>query len=215
MAHRGFHHGSLLIILLTWVAVLGAQDTTVVVLRHAERQSLLDSASLLSEVGHRRARDLVPVLAAFHPSVLYASDLGRTQQTLAPVAARLGVQPLIRSKGDSQALAAEILRDHRGQTVVVCWHHDLMEKLVRALGVKGHVPYLSFESYDWLWIVRIPAHGEATLEERRQSAPAGGRVSQGGEHFLGGPEAVVLGFLEEGQAAQFRVGEMALAVGLR
>ncbi len=155
----------------------------------------------------------MPLLTAFRPTVLYASDLERTQQTLAPVAAKLGLKPLIRSKGSSEALAAEILRDQRGKTVLVCWHHDLMAKLVRALGVKGPVPYLSFDSYDWLWIVHVPAQGEATLEERLQSTPTAGRTSQGRQHFLGGAEPVVLGLFEQGQAAQFRMGEVDAAEG--
>jgi phosphohistidine phosphatase SixA len=207
--------GFLLSCLLALAVGLGAQDTTVVLLRHAERQSLLDSNSLLSEAGLRRARDLVPLLETFRPSVLYTSDLERTQQTLAPVAAKLGLKPLIRSKGGSEALGAEILRDQRGKTVLVCWHHDLMAKIVRALGVKGPVPYLSFDSYDWLWIVHVPAKGEATLEERLQSAPTAAAVSQGYQHFLRGAEPVVLGFFEQGQAAEFRMGEVDAAEGLR
>jgi len=208
-------HGFLLGCLLALALGLGAQDLMVVVVRHAERQSLVDSNSLLSEAGLRRAKNLVPLLESFHPSALYASDLERTQQTLTPVAARLGLKLLIRPKGGSEALAAEILRNQRGKTVLVCWHHDLMAKLVRALGVKGPVPYLSFDSYDWLWIVHIPAKGEATLEERLQSTPAASPVSQGHQHFLRGAEPVVLGFFEQGQAAEFRVGEVDAAKGCR
>jgi phosphohistidine phosphatase SixA len=217
LIHPRLRQGFLLACLLALSVYLGAQDTTVVVLRHAERQSLLDSNSLLSEAGLRRAENLVPLLTAFRPTALYASDLERTQQTLAPVAAKLGMKPLIRPKGASEALAAEILRDQRGKTVLVCWHHDLMAKLVRALGVKGPVPYLSFDSYDSLWIVHVPAKGEATLEERTQglSTPAAGPVSQGDQHFLRGPEPVVLGFFEQGQAAEFRVGEVDAAEGRR
>jgi len=208
-------HGFLLAGLLALAVGLGAQDTTVVLLRHGERQSLLDSNSLLSEAGLRRAQNLVPLLESFRPSALYASDLERTQQTLAPVAAKLGMKPLIRPKGGSEALAAEILRDQRGHTVVVCWHHDLMAKVVRALGVKGPVPYLSFDSYDWLWIVHVPAKGEATLEERLQSTPSVDLVSQGHQHFLRGAEPVILGLFEQGQTAEFRVGEVDAAEGLR
>jgi len=163
--------------LLAWLFLsalgLAAQDTTVVLLRHAERQSLFDGDSPLAEAGLRRAEALVPLLTGFRPSALYASDLRRTQQTLAPVATSLGLTPVLRPKDGSVALAAEILRDQRGRTVVVCWHHDLMKKLVRALGVKGPVPYWSLDTYDRLWIVTIPARGEARLVDKRQElAPA-------------------------------------------
>ena len=172
---------------LTFVAGmgLGAQDTTVVLFRHAERQSLFDGDSPLSEAGLRRARELVPLLAGFHPSALYTSDLQRTQQTLAPTAARVGLVPMVRPKNGSEPLAAELLSHHRGKTVLVCWHHDLMKKVARALGVKGPVPYWSLDSYDRLWVVRIPAKGDVTLEERRQALSA--RCDQAGPGALALP----------------------------
>lgn len=161
--------------LVAWLfaSALAAQDTTVVLLRHAERQSFFDADSPLAEGGQRRAGVLVPLLAEFHPAALYVSELQRTRLTLAPTAVRLDLPLLARPKDGSEGLAAEILRDHRGRTVVVCWHHDLMKKVARALGVKGPVPYWSLDTYDRLWIVRVPAKGDATLEERRQeSAPS-------------------------------------------
>ena len=124
------------------------------------------------------------------------------------------MKPLIRPKGGSEALAAEILREHRGETVLVCWHHDLMKKLVAGPGREGAGSLLAFDTYDRLWIVHVPAKGEATLEERRQSTPSAGSVSQGCQHFLRGAEPVVLGLLEQGKAAEFRVGEVDPAEGL-
>jgi hypothetical protein len=158
---------------------------------------------------------VVPVLERFNPAALFSSELIRTQQTLAPVAAKLNLMLLVRAKGGSEALAAEILRDHRGCTVIVCWHHDLMKKLVRGLGVKGPVPYWSLYTYDRLWIVHVPAKGAATLEERPQgvSAPAAARTPQGRQHFLGSAQTVILGFFEQGQAAEFGVGEVDSAEG--
>lgn len=161
-----------LFLLLVLSVYLQAQDTTVVLLRHAERASLFDEDSPLSEAGYRRAQALVPLLEAFHPAVLFASNRVRTQQTLAPLAAKLGMQPTIRSKDESAALATEILKAHRGQTVLVCWHHDLMKKLAKGLGVPGPIPYWSFTTYDRFWVVRIPAHGEATLEAQGMALPA-------------------------------------------
>lgn len=168
-----------LLLLLLLAASLGAAGTTVVVVRHAERQSIWDGDSPLAPAGLRRAQALVPTLAAFHPVALYTSDLQRTRQTLAPLAERLGLAPALFPKHDTAGLAAALLRDHRGQTVVVCWHHDLMKKLVRGLGVKGPVPHWSLDSYDPLWIVRVPESGEASLEVERQGAPAAVATASG------------------------------------
>lgn len=200
--------------LCTFLLGLGAQDTQVVLIRHAERQSLWDGDSPLSEAGRRRAQALVPELEALHPGVLFVSDRQRTQQTLAPLAAALGRTPRVWAKDASGALAAEILRNHRGSTVLVCWHHDLMKQVVRGLGVQGPVPYLGLDTYDQIWIVTIPHRGPARLEARGQrSAPAAAGVAQGRQDFLRGPQAVVLGLFEERQAAEFRVGEVDPAQG--
>ena len=174
MTFLRLRQGMLIAGLLGFAATLGAQVTTVVMLRHAERESFFDGDSPLSEVGKRRAQALAQLLAGFKPAVLYASDLQRTQQTLAPLAAKVGLRPLLRPKDGSEAMAREILRDHRGRTALVCWHHDLMKKVARALGVKGPVPYWSLDTYDRIWIVTIPAAGEARLVEKTQdlSAPA-------------------------------------------
>lgn len=168
MSFQGLRHGLVLAFLIALAVILGAQDTTVVLFRHAERQSLFDGDSPLSAAGLRRAQALVPLLVGFQPIAVYTSDLRRTQQTMAPTALQLGLIPLVRPKDGSVALAAEILRDQRGKTVLVCWHHDLMKKVVRGLGVQGPVPYWSMDTHDRLWIVRVPATGEATLEERQQ-----------------------------------------------
>jgi len=166
--------GVLLALLVGVASGLAAQETVVALVRHAERQSIWDDDSPLSEAGLRRSQVLPELLAELHPAVLVTSDLRRTQQTLAPTAARLKLVPQVRPKGGTAELAAEILAEHRGKTVLVCWHHDLMKKLVRGLGVKGPVPYWSLDSYDRLWIVRVPAQGEATLEERTQRFPVAG-----------------------------------------
>lgn len=205
---------ALLACLLAFMLDLGAQDTTVVLVRHAERQSLWDGDSPLSEAGRRRAQALVPELVAFHPGVLFVSDRQRTQQTLAPLAAILGLTPRVWSKDASGTLPAEILRNHRGRTVIVCWHHDLMKQVVRGFGVQGPVPYLGLDTYDQIWIVTIPLKGPARLEARRQrSAPAAAGVAQGRQDLLGGPQAVVLSLLEERQAAELRVGKVNPAQG--
>jgi len=55
-----------------------------------------------------------------------------------------------------------------------------------------------------------------TVGTHRFSAPTGtAAVPQGGHHFFSGAESVVLRLFEEGQAAEFGVGEMYAAEGLR
>jgi phosphohistidine phosphatase SixA len=143
--------------------------TTVVIVRHAEKADDRDPDSPLSEAGHARARALVPQLAAFAPQALVVSQRRRTAETLAPLAAHLKLTPLVRDNGKVPELAAELLRDFRGKTVVVGWHHGPHEPLARALGVKGDLPVWTATTYDRIWVIRVEAGGEARFEERVQA----------------------------------------------
>ncbi len=145
-----------------------APATTIVLLRHAEKASDSDPDSPLSEAGRARARALAPQLAAFRPDALMVSQRRRTQETLAPLAERLHLQPLVRDNEKVPELAAELLRDFKGRTVVIGWHHGPHEPLARALGVTGDLPAWTSRTYDRIWIIRIGAKGETTFEERRQ-----------------------------------------------
>lgn len=169
---------STLLLTLAWVLPLRAQApaeglTTVVLVRHAEKADEADPDSPISAAGQARARALVPQLAAFRPDVLIVSQRRRTAETLAPLAAHLKLVPLVRDNGKVPELAAELLRDFRGRTVVIGWHHGPHEPLARALGVKGELPVWTGSTYDRIWVIRIDAQGAATFEERAQGPLAG------------------------------------------
>ena len=156
--------------LVGWALAMGlwAQETTVVLVRHAEKVSATDPDSLLSGAGLRRAAALVPLLAGFKPTVLYVSERQRTQQTMAPTARHLRLKPLIHSSEAPETLAAAILSHHRGQTVAIAWHHGPHEALARALGVKTPLPVWTATTFDRIWVIRIPLEGPARFEERLQ-----------------------------------------------
>ena len=92
-----------------------AADTTVVVLRHAEKGARSLHAQL-STTGHRRAAALAGSLAALRPAAVFASDYLRTQQTVGPLAHLLGLDLQIRARGAESDLGREILRRFPGQT---------------------------------------------------------------------------------------------------
>ena len=148
---------------------LFAQETTVVMVRHAEKASLSDPDSPLSEAGQRRALALVPQLTAFKPTVLYVSERHRTQQTMAPTAKALGLKPIIHSSEAPETLALEILQQHRGRTVAVAWHHGPHEAFARALGVETPLPVWTASTFDRIWLMVIPANGPARFAERLQA----------------------------------------------
>jgi broad specificity phosphatase PhoE len=159
----------LLRLTLVWFLSLGllAQDSVVVILRHAEKASKRTNAEL-NTAGRRRAQRLVEPLAGFQPTALFASDLRRTQQTLEPLARRLGL-PLQRyTRGSEGALGRALRADYAGRTVVVCGHSDTLMDLVSALGHSE--PFPEINGFDRYWVLRVAERtGTVTLEEHHQA----------------------------------------------
>lgn len=161
-------------LLLAWVMCLqlAAQDSVVVILRHAEKMSSQTNAELSTE-GKSRAHGLVEPIALLHPVALFASNLRRTQQTLEPLSQRLNLPLQTYERGKEWELGQRLLALYPGQTVVVCGHSDTLKDLVRALGYS--VPFPDISGFDRYWILRRHAtSGTVTLEEYRlPSVPLG------------------------------------------
>src|SRR5690606_4009018 len=86
-----------------------ARPTTVLLLRHADREPGMDQ---LSTAGVARARRLADALSGAEVPAIYQTQYMRTQQTAAPLAALLGITPVQLDAGDSDAVARDI-RKHR------------------------------------------------------------------------------------------------------
>lgn len=75
--------------------------TTFLIVRHGETEWNVAGRiqgwrnSALTERGRTQAQALAARLGAEKPDVLLASDLGRTQETAAPIAAALGKTPVL------------------------------------------------------------------------------------------------------------------------
>lgn len=160
---------SLVLAFLAAISLMG-QDTVVVLIHHAEKGARSSNAHLSSR-GLRRAEDLVDELAAFKPAAIFATEVWRTQQTVAPLARRLGLAPEIRGRGEEASVGREVLGNWKGRTVVICGHSDSLATLAGALGFQGFFPEV--RAYDRLWVLTVPGGpGPVSLEERAQKSVA-------------------------------------------
>lgn len=150
---------------------------TVLVLRHAEKDASDpgDANPGLSEAGRARAEALARLLGEARVTHLYASEYRRTQETVAPLAERVGREvEVVSARGPAQVEALRALPP--GSVAVVAGHSNTVPALVRALGggeLEGLVPsaygpILAEESYDRLFLVVLARGGEpgAALELR-------------------------------------------------
>lgn len=152
--------------------------TTVIVVRHAERDPGLDPP-LLPE-GEARAAALATVLADSPVDVIYATNLIRNRQTAEPLAAQSGaavvlVDPL--RYANPAATAAELidewLRLYSGGTIVfignigsVFGTDGINEQLYLQLGGTGELP----TRYQDLTVAVIPEEGATRVIAGRYGA---------------------------------------------
>ncbi|MGO8926235.1 MAG: histidine phosphatase family protein [Limisphaerales bacterium] len=164
-----------LILLLFLIAAetASALPARVILLRHAEKPP--DESDIhLSERGESRARALVVLLATervlgtngppaalFAPKVTRRGHSRRPYETLEPLAEhlKLSIQTPY-GPSDYAALAKHILSDPGldGKTVVVCWIHDYLPALAKALGLKPEPARWKGSVYDRVWVITYADH---------------------------------------------------------
>ena len=140
--------------------------TTIIFVRNADTETTAaaDGDPPLSSLGHRRAELLadaiedIDVIAGVN--AIYASEFRRTKQTAAPVARRLDVEVLIADPYRVEEFMAEVLREHKGEIVLVVTHGDILAPLVEELHGSKNIPPMDDVGDDNIYIVTIPWFGK-------------------------------------------------------
>jgi phosphohistidine phosphatase SixA len=136
-------------------------ETTVVVVRHAEKQGSEGDVDL-SAAGVARSVRLQQTLDALDVQAVYTSEFRRTAATVAPLCQAKGLEPQVVPAALARRLVDRIREQHRGQTVVVAGHSNTVPKILRALGVTTPVE-IGDDEYDHLFVVTLSADGVRLL----------------------------------------------------
>jgi broad specificity phosphatase PhoE len=166
--------------------------TTVIFVRHAD----VDVATMaidtpLTERGQQRAVLLADFLEDFDVvagvNVIYTTDAVRTQQTAAPLAARLNLEPLVADPYAIERFARRILREHRGDIVLIVTDADAIAPLVDEFHGSKRLPVLGPDDFGELYVVTIPFYGGGkTLRMHYGDPPSAASLSgRGGPSFIG------------------------------
>lgn len=135
----------------------GAQDNGVLFLvRHAERDALGGGAALLNQTGEQRAQCLARTLERAGITQIYATEIKRTQQTAAPLAEELHLQPKIVPHDNVNELVKD-LKEAGNAKVLVVAHADTLPKIVAQLGA-GNLPVARSNEQNYDYLVIIPMH---------------------------------------------------------
>lgn len=140
---------ALLLLSSLFVPVAAAQSTIFLV-RHAEKSAGGGNDPDLSEAGRARAESLATTLKDSGVSAIFVTDLKRTQETAAPLAKILHLEPAIVPAKDSAVLVAK-LRALTGNALVV-GHGNTIPDLIKALGIATPIS-IEENDYDNLFVL--------------------------------------------------------------
>lgn len=154
MKRRG-RYGIAVIVALIAVAVLwwwlcGAQ-TTVMLIRHADRDGSLDA---LSPVGFVRAQEFARIMDKAGLQVIIHSEFIRTQQTAVPLATATGLTPIVIASSDIQAVVDEIRNNQRGRRILIVGHSNTVPSIIAGLGGPT-LPNINENEFDNLFVMTL------------------------------------------------------------
>jgi len=143
-----------------------ADSTTVIVVRHAEKDAVDTVDPKLSAAGSERAQLLARMFGADGPGrldAIYVSNTSRSRLTAAPLAERLHLPLSVAAGNDGKALARRALREHAGGRVLIVAHLDTMPAIVAALSGIDAIPPPDAQDYGVIYVVTVPRIGHANL----------------------------------------------------
>jgi broad specificity phosphatase PhoE len=145
--------------LVAFAALPAAAQGTVYVMRHLNTPAGQADPDLLPE-GRRAAEALVAWFHGERPVAIYVTDYKRSRQTAAPLAAWLGLTPIVYNPADTPGLIARVRAEHGA--VLIVGHSNTVPDIVAALGGARPGP-LIHEDFGDIWRV---APGGATTRTR-------------------------------------------------
>src|SRR4051812_12262833 len=158
--------GALLVLAAAFAYWNSATTTTIVLVRHAEKQpGTIDDAPLTPQ-GEQRAAHLAQMFGDGEPfgrvQRIYITDTQRSRQTAEDLAQRLNLKPVVVESGKSvDALADRVLSENRGGLALVVGHSNTVSQLVAKLAHADKVPPIGDEEFDTMYVVTVPTIGRA------------------------------------------------------
>lgn len=114
----------------------------------------------LNAAGRARAQALTGVEGVADVKAIFTSTFARTKQTVAPLAAMLGLEPRVTSGN----LISDLLSGPDGAVVLIAGHSDTVPTMIGALGVAPPLPIIYEPDFDNLFVVTaMPATRQAAL----------------------------------------------------
>lgn len=164
--------GALLVVALA--ATVGAQPSTVILVRHAEKASAPANDPGLTPTGVQRAADLAAALSDAHVTAIVTTQLERVKATAKPVADAAKVTPVIVPVSSDitahvNAVVAAVAARKPGDVVLVVGHSNTIPAIIGALG-GPRMGDLCDAQYSGLFVLQLRANGPPSFVRGKYGA---------------------------------------------
>ena len=164
------------VVVFGYFATFRRPVTTVILIRHAEKNVDPNNPDVdLSPAGQARAQEIVRMFGDAGINTIYATQYKRTQQTVKPLADKLGLPVNQVNSKNTSDLVAQIRSQHSGQVIFIAGHNNTVPEIVAALGGPTF-PVIPETEFDNLYIVTVYRTGKAKVVKLKYGAasPPGG-----------------------------------------
>lgn len=149
--------------------------TTVIFVRYADVVPGMGENPGLSPAGWIRAEELSRMLGdadvVAGVDAVFATRYRSTQETADPVARRLNLPVQVVDASDIDGMVNRLLRDYKGQIVLVVTEPDALPQLIARLHGSKKLPPMGDEEHDNLYVVSIPWYGKVKTLRFHYGAP--------------------------------------------
>jgi broad specificity phosphatase PhoE len=159
------------VVLFAYFATFERPLTTIILIRHAEKNVEPGNADpSLSPAGQARAHELVRMFGDSGIGAIYATQYKRTQQTVKPLADKLGIPITQVDANNSPEVIKQIRARHNGDVVLLSGHNNTVPEIIAALG-GPRLPIIPETEFDNLYVVTIYRVGGAKLLKLKYGSP--------------------------------------------
>ena len=158
------------VVVFAYFATFRRPVTTIILTRHAEKIIDPNNPDVdLSPAGQARALEIVRMLGDAGVNAIYATQYKRTQQTVKPLADKLGLPVMIVNAKNTPDLIAQIKAQNSGQTILIAGHNNTVPEIIAALGGPQYPPIPDTE-YDNLFVVTVYRTGKVKVLKMKYGA---------------------------------------------
>lgn len=151
--------------------------TTIIFVRHADKAATPAEDPGLSPEGKERVaeltRQLVDADVVAGVDAIYSTPYRRSLETVRPLAGALDL-PIHRynpEREQYEAFVDSIVREHKGEIILVVGHSNTIPALIAELGASKNVPPIAENEYDNIYIISIPWFGKTKTIRLRYGKP--------------------------------------------